>query len=855
MKKFYDYIYAVLITLLGGFINLMLWPWIGPNTFALFLGTVLASFSARFRGWVLSCVLAGVFIQVFLLDLRTTENLMRYGLFIFSSYIIYRVYIRNQRLKIELAESLERFRIQFKGSPIPIFSWKKVSEDFVLTDYNNAALEITNGGIVDLVGKHASDVYINNPEVLKLMNMAYDEQRAVTQEGPFRLITTGEMKYLSASFVYLAPDIVMIHTEDITEKHRVQEEIRLSEERFALAQEAASIASWEWDVNTKEIIWSRNIEQIFGVAKGQLKDGFLDVVHSEDRDYVRDALLSVVKEGKNYDVEFRIVMPDGKVKWLSGKGKLFFVGGKPEKLVGSNVDITDRKNAEAYNQRFAAIVESSDDAIISKNMNGIITSWNHGAEILFGFSATEAIGQSIMIIIPENKTEEERGILSRIKAGLRVEHFETVRKRKNGTLVSVSITVSPIKNSRDIIIGASKIARDISERIELEEQREKALENLKLAKEQAEGANKAKDEFLAVLSHELKTPLSSILGYSTLLSSGRLDSNPESIKIAINAIERSARVQVELIEDLLDISRIVAGKIQVKKLIVGIPGIVQQACVAIGPSVVEKAQILECKETDKKLFVTGDPARLQQILGNLLNNAVKFTPQGGKITVDIVPKALTVSIVIKDTGIGIKPEFLPHLFNRFSQESVGLRRKGGGLGLGLSIAKNLVELHDGTIKGESEGLGKGATFTITLPLSSPPLEEPIIRTSKEHVDNSRLKGKNVLVIDDDPDTLEMLKVALTRYDINVVTAESADEARTKLKGVQLIVSDIGLPVEDGYTFMKSLRISGVTVPSVALTAFSGEEYAKQAEESGFNSLLSKPIDVLDLIDSLSVLVE
>lgn len=757
----------------------------------------------------------------------------------------------------EVADSAAKFRAMFKGTPVPIYSWRRVDGDFELVDCNDAAVALTDNKIWMIMNQRASNVYKNDPHIIELLNKCYESKQNIREEGPFTLITTGVEKYLDATFVYVPDDLILLHTEDITERKQIESQIKESEERFALAQEAADIASWEWDISTQEIKWSRNVQEIYGVSIENLKYGFMDVVHPDDREAVRHDLMAVLRDGKDYDTEFRIVMPNGSIKWLSGKGKLFTAAdGRPLKLVGSNIDITGRKRAELYNQRFVAIVESSEDAIISKDLNGVMTSWNHGAEKLFGYSALEAIGKNIRMIIPDDRQSEEDEILAKIRIGEKVEHYETVRKRKDGSMVDVSITVSPIKNNKEVVIGASKIARDITERKTLEADRERTLSALRVAKEEAEAANRAKDQFLAILSHELRTPLSSILGYANMLASGKLGDKPEAQAMALKTIERNARNQVELIEDLLDVSRIISGRIELKKLIVGVPGLITQVCETFAPQAEEKGVTLNCGYGPKdKLFVLGDPQRLNQILTNLMSNAVKFTPRGGRVDVEVKPNTMTLEIIIKDTGIGMSADFLPHLFEKFRQAETGAKRRFSGLGLGLNIAKTLTDLHGGTITGASEGEGKGSTFTVRLPLASPPLEEPTVKKSERSIATS-LRGYKILVVDDDSDTLEMIKLALERYDGEVVTADSAEMARTVIEQQkpQVIVSDIGMPVEDGLTFMTTLRASGNNTPSVALTAFSGDEYAIEAKKAGFNAYYCKPIELDSLINAVSKLL-
>lgn len=632
-------------------------------------------------------------------------------------------YGRKLNLDVKVGEI--RFKALFKGTPVPVFTWTKKNGEFVLTEYNDAGFQITDGKIAEVVGQTASEFYKENPEVLANLYKAYRTRNTIREEGYFKFITTGKNLYIDASFVYIAPDKVMIHAEDITER-------RVADEKFRL------------------------------------------------------------------------------------------------------------------------VFENSPIAKIIADRNGIIVLSNRQAGILTGYDTHELERKHLEDIMPERFREIHRAAYFREKV-FRPLHFEKELHvlHKDGHEIPVEVGLNPITiNGEEFILGT---IIDITERQKAVQEKERLLQLEKAAKEEAENASKAKDEFLAIVSHELKTPLSSILGYSSLLTSGKLGNNTEAMKLALSTIERSARNQASLIEDLLDISRIVSGRMQVKKLIVGISGIVHQACESFAVSAALKGVDLKCEDCTDKLFVVGDPGRLQQILSNLVDNAVKFTPKGGKVNVGIVAERLQVHIIVKDTGIGIEPEFMSKLFQRFNQESTGIRRLGQGLGLGLSIARSLTELQGGSIKAESEGRGKGATFTVTLPLSSPPLEESAIRGLTHDITKTTLDGLTILAIDDDRDTLDMLKLALERYGATVLVAESAEEGRTAGEKTKLdvIVCDIGLPVVSGYEFIRSLRSENITTPALALTAFSGDEYAKMATEAGFDHYLAKPIEIGMLINGIS----
>ncbi len=350
--------------------------------------------------------------------------------------------------------------------------------------------------------------------------------------------------------------------------------------------------------------------------------------------------------------------------------------------------------------RLAAIVASSDDAIISKDLNGHITTWNAAAERMFGYSAVEVIGKPITIIIPEERLSEESEVLSRIRRGLSVEHFETVRRRKDGTPINISLTVSPVRNADGTVVGASKIARDITEQIRL--------------RAAAEEASRLKDEFLAVLSHELRTPLNTVLGYSKMLRRDEERMSDEMRSRALDVLERNADSLARLVNDVLDTSRIVTGKLRLAFEQCAIDRLIEEGIDTVRPTAEAKGVSIEAR-LETNLSVVGDRDRLLQVVWNLLSNAVKFTPREGHIVVEGRKRTGIVEIFVTDSGVGIRKEHLPFLFQRFWQAHTGLSREFGGLGIGLALARHLVEMHGGTVSADSAGIGEGATFTVSLP--------------------------------------------------------------------------------------------------------------------------------------------
>jgi PAS domain S-box-containing protein len=349
--------------------------------------------------------------------------------------------------------------------------------------------------------------------------------------------------------------------------------------------------------------------------------------------------------------------------------------------------------------RLAAIVASSDDAIVSKDLTGKIMSWNAAAERMFGWTAAEAVGKHITIIIPDDRRQEEDFVLSRIRQGLIVDHFETVRQRKDGSFVEISVTISPIHAPDGTVVGASKIARDITEQ--------------KRLRQQAEEANRLKDEFLATLSHELRTPLNTVVGYTAMLMKGMMDESQRAK--AIEVINRNAQVLTDMVGELLDSSRMVTGKVRLEIQDTDLSQLATEAIENIRPSAITKRLDLRVR-IEPGVQIVADPDRLRQIMWNLLTNAVKFTPIGGRIEVEVYADTPSAYIVVRDTGIGVSPEALQHIFKRFWQADNGRMREYGGLGLGLSLSKYLTELHGGSIEASSDGDGQGAEFRVTLPL-------------------------------------------------------------------------------------------------------------------------------------------
>ena len=558
--------------------------------------------------------------------------------------------------------------------------------------------------------------------------------------------------------------------------------------------------------------------------------------------------------------------------------KVLSVEGRSAGRVWSLRDVTQRHLSEITSRRLAAIVASSDDAIIGKDLNSIITSWNFGAEHIFGYTADEMIGTSIMRLIPSDRQVEEREILARIRSGERLDHFETIRLAKDGRQLSVSITVSPIKDSAGHVVGASKVARDITERKKAEAALKKAAEDAeaanrervqlldseRAARSQAEQASRMKDEFLATLSHELRTPLNAVLGWAHILRTGKL--KVEEHKQGLDTIERNARVQAQIIEDLLDMSRIISGKVRLAVKEIDLPTVLNESIETIRAPAEAKGVSLQAIVDARAGPISGDPDRLRQVFWNLLNNAIKFTPAGGQVQVVLERIDSHIAVSVIDTGEGIAPEFLPYVFDRFQQGDASTTRRHGGLGLGLAIVKQLVELHGGHIRVKSAGIGRGTTFAVHLPLmavySEASKERPGSRATpreSQPLPDVSLANVHVLVVDDEVDARELVKRLLEMAGATVSMAGSASEAIERILAARpdVLVCDIGMPAEDGYSLIRQLRVLEESresaLPAVALTAYARSEDRTKAIRSGFQNHLAKPVEPAELLAIVSSL--
>ena len=541
---------------------------------------------------------------------------------------------------------------------------------------------------------------------------------------------------------------------------------------------------------------------------------------------------------------------------------LFDAGGTVEAVAGTGRDISDRKQAEVALQeseaRYRLLADAIPQLVWMTNADGQNEYVNQRFCDYTGLIAEQIYGSNWLSILHPDDLVMARDCW---QAALKSGQFYEIEYRFRGTDGNYRWFLGqgiPLKDDQGRIYKWLGTCTDIEPQKQIEQARLQLLNREQAAREQAETANRIKDEFLAVLSHELRSPLNPILGWSKLLQKGKLDATKTTM--ALETIERNAQLQAQLIDDLLDISRILQGKLALNILPVQLSFVISAALETVRLAIDAKAIQLNLDIDPAAEQVLGDAARLQQVVWNLLSNAAKFTPPKGQITISLSSTAHQARIQVSDTGKGINPEFLPHVFEHFRQEDGATTRKFGGLGLGLAIARQIVEMHGGMIKAESQGEGMGATFIVELPLSRREGVEARSRGGEtgplDPLFLHPLTGLHILLVDDDPDSREFQAFVLEQGGANVTAVASAFEALQALEQFtpDVLVSDIGMAEMDGYGLMQQIHSrlphQGGTIPAVALTAYAGDLDQQRAISAGFQMHLTKPVEPEALISAI-----
>lgn len=481
----------------------------------------------------------------------------------------------------------------------------------------------------------------------------------------------------------------------------------------------------------------------------------------------------------------------------------------------------------------AAIVESSDDAIVSKTLDGTITSWNRSAERLYGYSAEEVIGRSIMLIVPSEREAEEQRILALLTRGERIDHFETERRTKDGRIVPVSLTISPVRDNDGTIVGASKVARDISER--------------RAADAAQREASRRKDEFLAMLGHELRNPLAPILSAVDLLQ--RQIGTSQDPRPICAILKRQVGHMARLLDDLLDVSRFSSGKIRLRLDVVDLRDVVACALEVVRPLIDECRHTFSVSMPPQKVEVMGDETRLVQLLVNLVNNACKYTLPGDHIDIALVVTADgQAQLDVIDNGSGMKPELVRDVFELFVQGERTLDRARGGLGLGLTIVRSIAHLHGGTVEAMSDGEGAGSTFRVHIPLKSSETNDSVATSNGTAAVSTGLvggtQGRHVVVVDDNVDHATVLAELVRYFNHTVSVTYDSQSAITTIHREKPDVAfvDIGLPEMDGLAVARTLREGGHRGLLVAVTGYGQPQDFERSYAAGFDEHWVKPVD-------------
>jgi PAS domain S-box-containing protein len=727
--------------------------------------------------------------------------------------------------------------------------------------------------------------------------------------GPFIGRSPNESLLLLQVFISSNAVTFMFLVAAVEERRRAERVVRQGEEQLRLALDAANMGTWSYDLRANKVAWSNTLEAIHGLAPGSFGGTFDDYqkdMHPEDRQRVLDSLAGTIANGGEHAIEYRIVRPSGEVCWVEGRGQVVRDRqGRAIRVTGVCLDITERKGAEAeraeillraQNARveaekatdsIARLQAVTDTALQHLTLDDLLSEMlvrvrdlletDSVAILLLSEDGTYLTVRAALgleeRVAHEVKVPVGRGIAGHIAASRlpliiddlsQVEVVTALLRNEIRSLIGAPLVVE----SRvlgvihaDKIAAASFNAQDlrllqlVADRIALAIDHARLYEAEQNARVHAETANRAKDDFLATVSHELRTPLNAIIGWCGMLKSGKLDQ--ATFDRAIEVVDRNAKVQAQLIEDILDVSRIIRGKLGLEVRPIEPVQIVEAAIDSVRLAADSKGIRLRCLLDPRTGPVSGDPQRLQQIVWNVLSNAVKFTPSGGQVEVQMRNINSHVEIKVSDTGQGISADFLPHMFEQFRQADSATTRKYGGLGLGLAIARHLIELHGGTIRAESPGVGQGATFTIDLPLIVG-VEQAQGLDGRGRIDESgsaahpSLTGLRVLVVDDEPDARDLMTMILSECEAQVKVAASADEAMSVLANWRpdVLISDIEMPEVDGYTLIRQLRARdaeyGGQVPAVALTAHARAEDRLRALQAGFQVHISKPVQPREL---------
>jgi PAS domain S-box-containing protein len=750
-----------------------------------------------------------------------------------------------------------------------------------IRSWNRGAARILGYSEEEIIGRHFSTFYgpddlaANKP--LRELEDALRDGR-VEDEG-WRLTKDGTRFWANTIITLLRNDDGTVRgfakvTRDLTVQRMADERFRQGTEIFQLlVSSVRDYAIFMLDPEGNVATWNSGAQQIKGYMPDEIIGRHFSAFYTEEdvRSGKPARELALAREQGSVEDEGWRVRKDGTRFWSNVIiTAVYDARGELRGFAKVTRDITARREAEEELRQstevFQLLVSSVRDyAIFMLDPEGNVATWNSGAQAIKGFAPEDIIGRHFSTFYteedlatrkPERELEIARAVGSVKDEGWRV--------RKDGSRFFASVLITAVYDARRELRGFAKVTRDITDRkvaeetqralleqrearLQAEEERRRAEASYRVAQE----ANRAKDEFLMTLSHELRTPMTAILGWARLLPT--MSSGDPLFHEAITSIASGAKLQARLIDDILDVSRIVSGKLRLTPETIEVARVIMNAVDGVGLTAEAKEITITTTLAPGLGMIIVDATRLQQVIWNLLTNAVKFTPRRGIVQVSARRTSSHVQIVVTDNGEGIDPEFLPHIFEPFRQAESPQTRVHGGLGLGLSIVRYIAEAHGGTVAAESEGRGKGSTFTVTLPVramtdATGPIKNPF---SETFLHRDRLRGVSIVLVDDDPETRKLVAAVLRAAGANVLPLDSAASALESLDQHRpdLVITDIAMPDMDGYAFTRALRAReyGPTLKVIALSAFP----ATNDDGAGFDAYLTKPIDPYHLIDDVA----
>jgi PAS domain S-box-containing protein len=787
-------------------------------------------------------------------------------LFIFSYALIRDITRRNQAEEL-LAQQREWLQVTLSS----------IGDAVIATD-TDGTINFINGVAQSLTGWKEEEA-IGQP-LEAVFNIVNEDTRKKVENPALRAIKEGIIVGLANHTILLAKDgrevpiddsgapvrdktgamrgAVLIF-RDILEGKQVEERLRESEESFRATFEQAAVGIAHVAVDGRWLLVNQRLCEIVGYTREELlARTFQDITHPDDletdMDFVRQMLAGKIS---TYSMEKRYLRNDSSIIWINLTASMVRdAAGAPKYFISVVENIAERKQTaealRASEQQLRAIYDGTYEYIGLLTLEGILLDANR-ASLEFGNSKHhEVVGlpfwETIWFKHTPGAPELVQQAIGQAAAGEFV-CFEAPIITPEGNTMMFEISFYPIRNQQGEVILIVPEGRDVTERTAIEKEREQLLIREQEARTTAEIATRAKDEFLAILSHELRAPLNAMMGWTRLLQGGHLDR--EQTSHGLEVIARNVNLQTALIEDLLDVSRIVSGKILLESELISLVSIVESTLDAFHLAAEERRIKIESSFELDADEIFADKDRLQQVVSNLLTNALKFTPAGGVVKVLLRRKDDNAELVVKDSGIGIAPEILPHIFERFKQADSSSKRKYGGLGLGLTIVRHLVELHGGTVAVHSDGENTGATFTIRLPLAPPIVAAVEINAADEASRNSaedsrQLASLRILLVDDDKDSLDLMSILLATEGAQVTYFDNASQVFKELEMNQydLLISDVGMPDMSGHELIQKVResIDEEKLPAIALTGYASAEDRAQVFEAGFQAHLPKPID-------------